>query len=142
MTLTVALVAILALAVVAGLFARNRAVGLRGEGARLNSLPNYHAFYVAIWTALPALLLLAIWAPVQMGMVEQTVLSSPVGQKLPNFDLARDTILTEARQIAAGEIEAGFNPESTELAPIHAAASARYAMIGSGIAIVFGLLGA
>ena len=142
MTLSIALVAILLIAVAAGLFARRRASGLRGGGARLNSLPNYHAFYVALWAALPALLLLAIWAPIQTGLVEQAVLSSPAGQKLPDFDLARDTILTEAREIAAGDREAGFNPESSELAPIYAAATRRYAAIGGGIAIVFALLGA
>jgi phosphate transport system permease protein len=142
MTLSFALVAILVVAAAAGLFARNRAVGLRGGGARLNSLPNYHGLYVAIWAAVPALLLLTLWAPIQTGLVEQTVLASPVGQKLPDFDLARDTILTEAQGIAAGEIEAGFNPESTELAPIYAAASSRYAAIGGGIAIVIALVGA
>ena len=40
MSLTIALIAILVIAAVAGLFARNRAKGLRGGGARLNSLPN------------------------------------------------------------------------------------------------------
>ena len=142
MTLSIALVAILLLAIAAGLFARRRAAGLRGGGARLNSLPNYHAFYVALWAALPALVLLAIWSPVQTGLVEQSVLSSPVGQKLPDFDLARDTILTEAREIAAGEREAGFNAESSELAPIYAAATSRYGAIGGSIAIVFAMLGA
>ena len=142
MTLSIALVAILLLAVAAGLFARRRAIGLRGGGARLNSLPNYHGFYVALWVALPALLLLTLWAPVQTSLVEQSVLSSPVGQKLPEFDLARDTILTEAREIAAGDREAGFNAESSELAPIYAAATSRYAAIGGGVAIVFALLGA
>src|SRR5687767_9987880 len=103
MTLSIALVAVLLIAVAAGLFARSRATGLRGGGARLNSLPNYHAFYVALWVALPALLFLMIWAPVQSGLVDQAVLASPAGQQLPDFDLARDTILGEAREIAAGE---------------------------------------
>ena len=141
MSLTIALVAVLAIAIAAGLFARNRAAGLRGAGARLNSLPNYHGLYVAIWTALPAVLFLAIWSPIQGTLVNQTVLASPVGQQLPAFDLARDTILTEAREIATGEREAGFNPESAELAPIFASASARYAGIGGAIAIVIALVG-
>ena len=111
MTLSIALVAILVIAVAAGLFARDRASGLRGGGARLNSLPNYHAFYVALWAALPALLFLTTWAPLQTGLVEQSVLASPAGQQLPDFDMARDTILTEAREIATGEREAGFNAE-------------------------------
>jgi phosphate transport system permease protein len=142
MTLSFALAAILLVAAAAGLFARNRAKGLRSGGARLNSLPNYHGFYVALWAALPALLFLAVWAPVQTGLIEQTVLASPAGQVLPDFDLARDTILSEAREIASGEREAGFNPESSQLAPIYAAASARYAGVGGGIAILIALLGA
>jgi phosphate transport system permease protein len=141
MTLSIALVAVLVIAVAAGLFARNRANGLRSGGARLNSLPNYHAIYVGLWAALPAALLLAMWAPVQTGLVERTVLASPVGQQLPAFDMARDTILDEAREIAAGEREAGFNPESSALAPIYADATAKYAALGGGIAILIALAG-
>jgi phosphate transport system permease protein len=142
MTLGIALVAILVIAATAGLFARNRAAALRGGGARLNSLPNYHAVYVALWAGLPAILLLALWAPVQTGLVDQTVLASPAGQQLPDFDMARDTILDEAREIARGDREAGFNAESSALAPIYAEASARYAAVGGGIAILLALAGA
>ena len=142
MSLTIAFVAVLAIAVVAGLFARNRASGLRGRGARLNSLPNYHAVYAALWAALPALLFLAIWAPVQAGLVDQAVLASPAGQQLPAFDMVRDTILSEARDIASGAIETGFNPESNGIAPVYAAESARFALIGGGIAILIALGGA
>jgi phosphate transport system permease protein len=73
--------------------------------------------------------------------VHQAVLASPAGQQLPDFDLARDTILGEAQEIASGEREAGFNPESTSLAPIYAAASSRYAGIGGAVAIVIALAG-
>jgi phosphate transport system permease protein len=142
MSLTIALVAVLVIAVAAGLFARNRASGLRGGGSRLNSLPNYHALYVGLWAALPALLALTIWAPVQGMLVDQAVLASPVGQKLPDFEMQRDTILGEARQIAAQEIDVGFNPESTDLAPIYAAESAKFSTLGGGIAILIALAGA
>ena len=142
MTLSIALVAILVVAAAAGFFARRRAKAMRAGGSRLNSLPNYHGFYVALWTILPALLLLAIWNPVQTGLVEQAVLSSPAGKNLPDFDMARETILTEAREIAAGEREAGFNPESAELAPIYAEVTGRYATVGGAAALAFALLGA
>jgi phosphate transport system permease protein len=139
MSLSLALIAVLAIAVAAGLFARNRASGLRGGGARLNSLPNYHGLYVALWAALPALMFLAVWAPTQASLVNEAVLASPVGRQLPDFELARDTILDEAREIATGEREVGFNPESTSLAPIYAQASAKYAAIGGAIAMVIAL---
>ena len=140
MTLSLALVAVLSIAVAAGLFARNRASGLRGGGARLNSLPNYHGLYVGLWSALPALLFLAIWSPAQTALIQDAVLASPVGQQLPELDLARDTILSEAREIATGQRVAGFNPESTTLAPVYASASAKYASIGGAIAIAFALV--
>src|SRR5690349_37500 len=117
MSLLIALVAVLLLAAAGGLFARRRATALRTGGLRLNSLPNYHALYVALWAAIPALLFLAVWTPVQTGLVNQAVLASPQGQALPAFDMQRQAILGEAREIAAGQREAGFNPESISLAP-------------------------
>ncbi|MEP7315930.1 MAG: phosphate ABC transporter permease subunit PstC [Sphingomicrobium sp.] len=142
MSLTIALVAILVIAVAAGLFARNRAKGLRGGGARLNSLPNYHANFVGMWALIPALLFLAIWTPVQGRLIDGAVMASSAAQTLPDFDMTRDTILAEARDIASGAIEAGFNPESTALAPVYAEAGARYAAIGGGIAMLIALVGA
>jgi phosphate transport system permease protein len=142
MTLTIALAAILLIAVAAGYVARRRARGLRSGGQRLNSLPNYHAIYAALWAAAPALLFLAIWAPIQNGLVEQAVLSSPVGQALPDFDMQRNAILGEAREIATGTREAGFNPESSQLAPYYAAAMGRYAWAGGLVAIFLSALGA
>ena len=88
---------------------------------------------------MPALLALAVWAPVQGTLVDQAVLASPVGQKLPDFEMQRETILAEAQQIAAHEIEAGFNPESNDLAPIYAAESGKYAALGGGIAILIAI---
>ena len=146
MSLTIALVAVVAIVVAAGWFAFQRAKRLRGaamgSGARLNSLPIYHGFYIALWAALPALLFLAIWAPVQSGLVEQSVLASPAGQTLPAFDMQRSSILDEARDIASGAIEAGFNPEATALAPIYAEVSARYAAIGGGVAVLIAIVAA
>ncbi len=146
MTLTIALVAVFAIIIVAGLYAHRAAVTLRrgamGGKARLNSLPIYHAFYVALWAALPALAFLAIWSPVQSGLVERAVLSSPAGQALPPFDLQRDTIMTEARDIATGRREVGFNPQSASLAPLFAASITRFATIGGGLAIMIAIGGA
>src|SRR6478735_4873697 len=141
MTLTIALAAVMAIAIAAGLVARNRATGLRGGGARLHSLPGYHGFYVALWAALPALLVLALWAPIQTQLVERTVLASSEGKQLPAFEMQRDTILSEAREIASGEREAGFNPESSGLAPIYAATGSKFATLGGGVAILIALVG-
>jgi phosphate transport system permease protein len=135
MSLSIALVVILLVAVAAGTFAYSRARGLRASG-RLHSLPAYHGSYALLWAAIPALLLLAAWAPIQSRLVDESVLSSPAGQALPAFDMQRQAILSEARQIAHGERDQGFNAESTTIAPIIRDAEEKFALIGGGVAIL------
>ncbi|HEY0164955.1 MAG TPA: phosphate ABC transporter permease subunit PstC [Sphingomicrobium sp.] len=138
MNLTIALAAVLAIAAIAAWIGYSRSARLRVAG-RLHSLPAYHAAYAAIWAALPALLLLALWAPVQSNFVEQAVLASPEGRALPDFQMQRESILGEAKEIARGDREAGFNPESTTLVPRFAEAEARFATIGGAVAILLAL---
>jgi len=142
MTLMIALVAILGIAAVAGWFARSRATSLRGGGGRLHSLPNYHGFHVAIWAAIPALLFLAAWMPFQGEMVYRDVLASPEAQSLPDFAMQRDSILAEAREIASGLRDAGFNPESAALAPRFQLAESKYATLGGALGIFLAIGGA
>jgi phosphate transport system permease protein len=142
MTLSLAFAAVLVIAAVAGYLGRSRARGLRQGGSRLNSLPNYHGFYSFLWAALPAALFLAIWSPIQGNLIEQAVLASPAGQQLPDFDMARDAITSEAYEIATGQRAAGFNPESSALAPVYGQYISRYAGIGGGFAVLLALAGA
>ena len=141
MNLTGALVAVLLIALVAAGLAYRRARALRA-GQRLHSLPSYHAAYAFLWAAVPALLFLAAWTPVQTSLVQQAVLSSPEGRALPSFDMQRESILQEAREIANHDREAGFNPESAGLAPRFAEAEGRIGTIGAGIAALLALGGA
>ena len=138
MTLGIAFVLTLLIAAAVGGVSYVRAGRLR-TGGRLHSLPVYHAAHAVLWVLAPALLVLVAWAPMQTRLVNQAVLSSPEGQALPDFEMQRDTILAEARQIANREIEAGFNPESTALAPRIKEAESSYASIGGIAAILFAL---
>ena len=133
MTSTVALLAILAIAAAVGAVAFTRARTLRG-GGRLHSLPGYHGAHAALWVLAPALILLAAWIPTQAVLVDQTVLSSPEASALAPAD--RTAVLSEARQIARGEIAGGFNPQSSTLAPRIAEAESRYSSIGGIVAIL------
>ena len=142
MSLTIALVAILLVAAAAGFFAYRKVKGLRRSGERLNSLPIYHAVHVLLWAAAPALLFLAVWSPVQNMLVEQAVLATPAGRALPDFEMQRDSILEEARDIALGVREAGFNPESTTLAPIYKSEMSRFALAGGLVSILISLVAA
>ncbi|MEA3058332.1 MAG: phosphate transport system permease protein [Sphingomonadales bacterium] len=141
MSLGLALVAVLLVALAAGWAGFLRARRLRAA-SRMHSLPVYHGAYAGLWAAVPALLLLAAWAPIQSRMVDRAVLSSPEGRALPAFEMQRQSILSEAREIANGEREQGFNPQSASLAPRIRDGQSRYALIGGAAALLVALVGA
>jgi phosphate transport system permease protein len=70
----IAIVALVVIVMLAGGFyvGRSRAVGaVSGHTVQLHSLPNYHGYYVAIWTGLPAFLLLAVYGLFGAELVER-----------------------------------------------------------------------
>src|SRR3546814_12306043 len=71
------------LGVFAWISARAKASRLQAGGtARLHSRPNYHGWYVTLWTILPACLFLIIWSNVTPGLVPQAVLENPAASHL------------------------------------------------------------
>ncbi len=143
MTLFLALVLVVLVAAAAAYLARSRAAGLRAGGlTRLNSLPGYHAAFAFLWAAVPALLFLAAWGPIQEQLVNGAVLASPAGRQLPDFDLARANILGEAYQLATGQIAAAISTEAAQIAPVYRDALARYGLIGGGFALLLAIAGA
>jgi phosphate transport system permease protein len=133
---------VLGLGFIAWLSARARALSFtRAGNARPHSLPNYHGWYVALWAVLPALLFLAVWGSVAGGLVMQEVMQSPAAANLPPFDMQRTAIFNEARELAAGTRQAGFNPEATALAPVFESAQNRYGIIGAVVALLLAFAG-
>jgi len=60
---------------------KRRALGTAGGAhaiRNLHSLPGYYGFYVMLWAALPALLVLLLW-----GLFEESVLTHIVISELP-----------------------------------------------------------
>jgi phosphate transport system permease protein len=135
MSLGLALAAILCVAFAIGWMGYAHARRLR-TASRMHSLPVYHGAYAALWAAIPALLILALWAPMQSRIVDQAVLSSPQGRALPNFEMQRESILSEAREIAHGEREQGFNPQSSTLVPQIREQERRYGTVGGAAAVI------
>ena len=138
MSLGLALAAILCVAFAVGWLGYAHARRLRTAN-RMHSLPVYHGTYAALWAAVPALLILALWAPMQTSLVDRAVLATPQGRALPDFQMQREAILSEAREIASGEREQGFNPQSSTLAPQMREQDARYGTIGGAIAVIAAL---
>ena len=127
-------------ALIGWLVARAKAVRLRA-GGRFGSLPRYYGWYVALWTLLPAVAFLAIWAATAPAMVTDTVLAAPAATQLPPLPLDRAAILSEARALGAGRAFGAFHPLARTLAPAYAAAQARFDAIGGVLALLLAASG-
>jgi phosphate transport system permease protein len=108
---------------------------------RLHSLPGYHGWYVAIWAALPALLFLLLWVPLSDRLVMDAVLASPAAAHLPPFEMQRNAIFQEARELAEGLRSSSFHPEARDLASVYGSALSRYRLIGTVAALLLAFAG-
>lgn len=84
MSMSMLMMVLLALGIGGFLLGRNRAFATAGGSVRsLHSVPNYHGVFVALWCAVPALLLLLAWQFGEGALIRRLVL---------------DTIPAEAKQ--------------------------------------------
>ena len=125
------------------LAARARAWTFRrsSAGGRIASLPNYHAWYVALWVVLPVLAFVALWSAIAPGLVSQSVLASPAAAELPSFGFQRQTILNEARAVATGAAPGVFNPQAAGLVEPFRDALSHYNLIGVVVTLLIAFLG-
>lgn len=143
MTGTAITIAILGLGVFAWVMARARAGRFVSTGVvdRPHSLPGYHGWFVALWTLVPALIFMVIWSPISQDLVTNAVLSSPAAASLPAEGIDRDSILSEARGLADGSMEAAFNPAAEAFVQPFRDALSHYAMIGGILALILAFAG-
>ncbi len=132
---------ILALSVAGWASARAKARRLYSGRGSLHSLPSHHGWHMALWIAIPALAGLALWSAVQPGLIHEAIMASPEAATLPAMDLERDTLLSEAYQLAADPDTPVFNEAARPFAPIIAAATAKYQMIGAIVALLLAFTG-
>ncbi|MEQ1726687.1 MAG: phosphate ABC transporter permease subunit PstC [Sphingopyxis sp.] len=115
--------------------------GQDAKPPRPHSRPQYHGWYVALWTALPALAFLALWAALSPTLVTGAVLSDPAASVLPSDAFVRSAILGEARGLATGTIAQGFNPASASLVEPYRAAMVRFSSIGIILTLLLAFAG-
>lgn len=132
MSPVILLVLALGLGLAGWLAARARAWVFKREAgnSRIAALPNYHAWYVALWIVIPVMMFISLWSIISPQLVTQSVLASPAAAELPAFGFQRDSILSEARAVATGSARAVFNEEAAGLVEPYRAAISRYSMIG------------
>ncbi len=99
------IVALLVLSAIAYQYGRRKALSSAGGHVRdLHSLPSYHGAYVALWCALPALLVAGLWMALQNGLVESLVLSGLSQQTAGMSEGEISLLLSDIRNLAAGDI--------------------------------------
>ena len=106
--------AILVLAILGYVLARSFATRKASvEGVRLNSLPSYYGVYVALWTGVPAFLLILVWVAVQDTVLDSLVMSSfPAAMLNDLTEGARQLLISEVRSIASGRVFGTPAPET------------------------------
>ena len=132
----------LALGLAGWLAARTRALGFSRTTGRLpHSLPSYHAWYVALWAAIPALLLALAWSAFSPALIAHAALADPAAVNLPAFGIERDSILAEAASAARGPSGPLFNRQAATMVEPFRAAMLRYGTIGAILTLIAGFAG-
>ena len=131
------------LGLVGWLAGRSRAWTFRrsAPGGRINSLPQFHAWYVGLWVAVPAVLFALLWDAIAPSLVLQHVLADPAASALPAFGFEREAIMSEARAVATGAARAVFNQEAEGLVEPYRTALARYNAIGLIVTLLIAFAG-
>ncbi len=132
MSPVILLVLALGLGLAGWLAARARAWAFKRDAVngRIAALPNYHAWYVALWIVIPVMMFIALWSVISPQLVTQSVLASPAAADLPAFGFQRDSIMSEARAVAGGSARAVFNEQAAALVEPYRAAISKYNIIG------------
>ncbi|MGR3248407.1 phosphate ABC transporter permease subunit PstC [Pseudooceanicola nanhaiensis] len=157
MSASMLLLIVLALAAIGFILGRVRALSSAGGDSRhLHSLPSYYGWNVALWTMVPALLVLLIWLVAQPLLIERSVTqlipedsyAGPGEMSLIMSDVRRVAegldLAVAARQMSADEAAALSDPEGlrgtlgalgvalgSEIEPTTLAAAQRYRVLNA-----------
>lgn len=135
------LIAVAALAAVGFIAGRQRVYLAASQGraaVRFHSLPGYHGAYLALWLALPLLLLLALWIFIEPAYMRSQVLASlpPELAELSADELG--LVYNDIRNVVEGNIVSGEpTPALLEAADVYrdVQASSRRILVASLVVI-------
>ena len=115
MSLSTLLVSLFGLAVVAFFVGLARArIAARGKERPLHSRPGYYGGYLALWTSLPAVIVLLIWAAVSPRLIDGQVSVSLPADVLKGSEAQIGLTMSVVRNVASGLKT--FTPEELQSA--------------------------
>ncbi|MEM6986968.1 MAG: phosphate ABC transporter permease subunit PstC [Pseudomonadota bacterium] len=144
MTLTSLFLLLLAMTVVAFIYARGRSlqtVGGRQNAGQLHSLPGYYGSLAAIWCVVPALILLVLWS-----VLEGPIIDRQVGAQIDiqQTDAASvDLLLNQAKNLLeSGNLESESDPTRRALAEHYDVLQQRSTNLRAALAIAIAVISA
>jgi phosphate transport system permease protein len=127
----IVLIVLIALAAASWFAARAKAQILYTGRGSMAALPSYHAWHMALWVLVPALAVWTIWSSIAPGLIQSAILADPAAAILPEMDMERNAVISEAMSAAANEGFGTFRPESAALVPAVQTIMARFGWIGA-----------
>lgn len=139
MQLVILLIALGVIAALGYFFARRKLLVAAGRTSiRPHSMPGYHGLYVALWCALPSLVVLFVWLIFEERILE-ALLISYLGPEITSQPVNMlGLLLNDIRNLAVGDaLSREVNPALQAAAERYAAlrTTARAAMLGGGLAL-------
>ena len=94
---------------------KNRSLAMAGD-AHLHSQPSYYGYYVALWTGLPALLLILLWAMFGSALIEAQVLNTVPQDVLALPPERLELFMRDVVALAEGGLPSQVTPAHEEAA--------------------------
>ena len=116
------LIAVVGLAAFGYFFGRQRAiVGVSRAPARtFHSLPGYYGGYVALWCAIPALLVLIGWTMAEPVVLRSQVLATLPAELVGAGDEQLGLVYNDVRNLVEGNVTSGSSPsEFVQCPPVY-----------------------
>ncbi|MEP7245145.1 MAG: phosphate ABC transporter permease subunit PstC [Gammaproteobacteria bacterium] len=139
------LVLLIGLSLVAYMLGKRRAIAIVGgsRGVRnLHSLPSYYGALTALWCAVPAILVLAVWMSFQDGIIMKLVTSHMPAdvQALPQAEIG--LALNDVRNVVGGNVSMdAARPEIRAAAAEYLQLRELSRMALTALAIIIGIIG-
>jgi phosphate transport system permease protein len=142
MSAPVLILVILALSLVGYWLGRRRALAQEQDSrtGRLQALPQYYGYYVALWCGLPALALLLVWLLAQAPVVDRLLLAGlpeelTAGTSPAQLDLLVATIKNAAAGIVFGQPDPAITAAAERYSALRAGARAALVVVVLAVAI-------
>jgi phosphate transport system permease protein len=133
---------LLGLAGVGFFLARQRAFAIAGTIPQsLHSRPGYHGWHSALWTFVPAGLLLLAWISLAPGIIGDMAMAQLPPEARPTDPIFAKVMLSEARGIVAGKVTMASTPEAQQLAAVYGGLWSRGSWIVGGLAVALAAVG-